>query len=141
MVPTVDIYLQSLPLNRREIISALRTLILDNLPKGFQEGMEYGMIAYYIPLSRYPKTYNGQPLGYISVASHKNYISLYLMSIYGEGGAEFKRAYKKTGKKLDMGKSCIRFKDLNDLPLGLICEMIRKYTPEEFIALYERAHT
>ena len=137
MVPTVDIYLKSLPPMRREVISALRKIILKNLPKGYQEGMEYGMIAYYVPLSRYPKTYNGQPLGYISVASHKNYVSLYLMGIYGQGEVEFKRAYKKTGKKLDMGKSCVRFTKIEDLPLDLIAETVARYTPEEFIRLYE----
>jgi hypothetical protein len=138
MVPTVDIYLKSLPPARREIISGLRETILKALPKGYQEGMEYGMIAYYVPLSHYPKTYNGQPLGYVSIASHKDYISLYLMGIYGEGEIEFKRSYKKTGKKLDMGKSCIRFTSLNDLPLDLIAKTIAQYNPDEFIALYER---
>jgi uncharacterized protein YdhG (YjbR/CyaY superfamily) len=139
MVPTVDIYLKSLPQERREIIAELRKVILENLPEGYQEGMEYGMIAYYIPLSKYPETYNGQPLGYISIASNKNYISLYLMGIYGEGEAEFKRAYKKTGKKLDMGKSCVRFTKLEDLPLELIAQTVAKYTPEQFIELYERS--
>lgn len=137
MVPTVDIYLKSLPPVRREVISALRKVILKNLPKGYQEGMEYGMIAYYVPLSRYPKTYNGQPLGYISIASHKDYVSLYLMGIYGQGELEFKRAYKKTGRKLDMGKSCVRFTKIEDLPLDLIAETVARYTPEEFIKLYE----
>ena len=139
MVPTVDIYLKSLPPDRREVISALRKVILENLPKGYQEGMEYGMIAYYVPLSRYPKTYNGQPLGYISIASHKNYVSLYLMGIYGQGEVEFKRAYRKTGKKLDMGKSCVRFTKIEDLPLDLIAETVAQYTPEQFIALYENS--
>lgn len=138
MVPTVDIYLKSLPPDRREIISALRSVILKNLPEGYQEGMQYGMIAYYIPLSRYPKTYNGQPLGYISIASNKDYISLYLMGIYGEGETEFRRAYRKTGKRLDMGKSCVRFTRFENLPLELIAQTVAKYTPEEFIALYER---
>lgn len=100
--------------------------------------MQYGMIAYYIPLSRYPETYNGQPLGYISIASNKDYISLYLMSIYGEGETEFRRAYRKTGKKLDMGKSCVRFTHFENLPLELIAQTVAKHTPEEFIALYER---
>lgn len=138
MAPTVDIYLKSLPAKYREIITALRQIIVSNLPEGYQEGMQYGMIAYYIPLWRYPKTYNGQPLGYVSIASHKNYISLYLMCIYGEGEIEFKRAYKKTGKRIDMGKSCIRFTKLEDLPLGLIARTVSRYTPEEFIAMHER---
>lgn len=138
MVPTVDIYLKSLPPDRREMIASLRAVILKHLPKGYKEGMEYGMIAYYIPLEKYPKTYNGQPLGYISIASNKNYVSLYLMGIYGEGEVEFKRAYRKSGKKLDMGKSCIRFTKLEDLPLDLIAKTVARYTPEEFIELYER---
>lgn len=138
MIPSVDSYIKSLPADRRDTITALRKVILEHLPEGYKEGMQYGMIGYYIPFTRYPKTYNGQPLGYIAIASQKDYISLYLMGIYGQGEAEFKRAYKKTGKKLDMGKSCVRFNQLDDLPLELIAKTITKYTPEEFIAVYER---
>jgi hypothetical protein len=139
-IPTVDVYLLSLPPVKREIISALRSIILENLPKGYQEGMQYGMVAYYIPISEYPKTYNGQPLGYISIASHKDYVSLYLMAIYGEGEIEFRRAYKKLGKKLDMGKSCVRFRALEDIPTQLIASAVLRHTPKEFIRLYEKAH-
>lgn len=137
VVPTVEAYLKNLPEDRRKTIDKLRRFILKHLPPGYEEGIQYGMIAYYVPLSAYPKTYNGQPLGYIAIASHKNYISLYLMSIYGSGEIEFRRAYRKTGKKLDMGKSCVRFKTIDDLPLDLIAETITRYTPEEFIALHE----
>lgn len=139
-MPTVDAYMLSLPPARRKIISVLRSIIVDNLPKGYQEGMEYGMIAYYIPISKYPKTYNGQPLGYISIASHKDYVSLYLMAIYGVGDAEFRRAYRRTGKRLDMGKSCVRFRSLDDIPTQLIAETVARYAPEEFIKLYEQTH-
>lgn len=139
-LPSVDAYIASLPPDRRELIKELRKLILDNLPEGYAEGMEYGMIAYYIPLSQYPKTYNGQPLGYISIASNKDYVSVYMMSVYGEDGEEFRRAYKKTGKKLDMGKSCVRFSSLEDVPIELIAKTVAKYTPKKFIALYERTH-
>lgn len=135
---SVDTYLKTLPADHREMLAIVRQVILENLADGYQEGMQYGMIAYYIPLSRYSKTYNGQPLSYISLASQRNHMALYLMCVYGEGEAAFKQAYRKTGKKLDMGKSCVRFKHIDDLPLDLIAETVAKYTPEAFIALYER---
>lgn len=135
--PTVEAYIESLPSKRRELVEAIRSLITDNLPEGYAEGIEYGMIAYYVPLSEYPKTYNGQPLGYISIASNKDYVSVYLMSVYGENGEEFRRQYKKTGKKLDMGKSCVRFTSLEGIPTKLLAETVAKYTPKQFIELYE----
>lgn len=138
---TVQKYLASLPEDRRDTIVLVRKLILDNLPKGYEEGMLYGMIGYYIPLSKYSKTYNGQPLGYIALASQKNYLSLYLMSIYGENEQSFRLEYRKSGKKIDMGKSCVRFKKFDDLPVELLAKTISSLTPEEFIARYEEAHS
>lgn len=138
--PSVDAYIKSLPPERRGLIEGLRKIILQNLPKGYAEGIEYGMIAYYVPFSEYPKTYNGQPLGYISIASNKDYVSVYLMSVYGEDGEEFRRKYRKTGKKLDMGKSCVRFTSLDDVPTELIAKTVAKYTPKQFIKLYEKTH-
>lgn len=135
--PTVVDYLASLPEDSRESLNRVRNLILDNLPKGYEEGMLYGMIGYYIPLSDYPKTYNDQPLGYIALAAQKNYMSLYLMSVYGENEKDFRMAYKKTGKKLDMGKSCVRFKSFDDLPVALIAKTVGALTPKQFIARYE----
>lgn len=136
---TVEDYIASLPEDRRESLLRIRKLILENLPDGYEEGMLYGMIGYYIPLSVYPKTYNGQPLGYIALASQKNYMSLYLMSVYGNNEHKFRSAYKKTKKKLDMGKSCVRFKNFDDLPLDLIAKTVASLTPQQFIAEYEEA--
>ena len=136
---TVDEYLAELPADRREAIAALRQVILDHLPEGYEETMQYGMIGYVIPLERYPKTYNRQPLAYVSLASQKNYMSLYLMGVYGdaETGEWFTERYRASGKKLDMGKSCVRFKKLEDLPTELIGEAVARTTVADFIELYE----
>ena len=138
---TVDQYLAELPRDRREDISAVRGVILNHLPEGYQETMQFGMIGYVVPLHRYPETYNRQPLGYVALASQKNYMTLYLMSIYGDEEAErwFSERYRDSGKKLDMGKSCVRFKSLEDLPLDLIGEAVARTTVDEFTALYEAA--
>ncbi len=138
---TVAEYIESLPSERQVVIAKVRALILKNLPEGYEEGMQYGMISYYIPLSRYPETYNGQALGYVALASQKNYLSIYLMNVYGNKETEewFTDSYKKSGKKLNMGKSCVRFKKLEDLPLDLIGETIAKTSVEEFISLYAKS--
>jgi hypothetical protein len=98
--------------------------------------MQFGMIGWCIPLSRYPDTYNGQPAGIAALAAQKNYFALYLMTVYGDAvtSAWFHSEYKKTGKKLDMGKSCLRFKSADDLPLDLIGKLIARVTPEQYIA-------
>ena len=136
---TVDEYLAELPEARREDVGGLRRIILDNLPEGYSETMQYGMISYIIPLERYPKTYNGQPLAIFSLASQKNYISLYLMNVYSEGETEswFVEGFRASGKKLNMGKSCVRFKSLDDLPLDLIGKAIGRTSVDEFIERYE----
>lgn len=136
---TADEYVAQLPLERREAIAAVRRVILDNLPPGYQETMQYGMIGYVIPLERYPKTYNGQPLAYVSLASQKNYMSLYLMCVYGDAEVErwFAEGFRSAGKKLNMGKSCVRFKKIEDLPLELIGETIARMPVADFIATYE----
>ena len=137
----VQDYLAALPEDRREIVETVRATILANLPAGYEEGMEFGMITYSIPLSRYPKTYNKKPLGYVALASQKNYLSLYLMGVYGNPGgeAEFRARWAKTGKKLDMGKSCVRFKRIDDLPLDLIGEVVAEVSVEKYIEVYETA--
>jgi len=130
-----------LPPDRAAAISRVREVILANLPPGYVESMQYGMIGYGIPLERYPDTYNGQPLGYAALANQKNHMSLYLMSVYGNPDEErwFKQRYAQTGKKLDMGKACLRFKRLEDLPLDLLGETIARTPVERYIAGYERA--
>ena len=138
---TVDEYLAELPADRRDAVAKVREVILENLPAGYQEAMQYGMISYVIPLSAYPVTYTGQPLGIASLASQKNYMTVYLMGVYGDKETErwFVERYKASGKKLNMGKSCVRFKTLEDLPLDLIGEAIARTTPEAFIQYYEVA--
>ena len=127
------------PEGRRETVAAVRQIILDNLPDGYQEIVSWGMIGYGIPLDRYPNTYNKQPLSYIALASHKSYISLYLMSVYGDPQQEawLKAAFAEAGKKLDMGKSCLHFRKLDDLPLDVIAEVVASTPPNEYIVRYE----
>ncbi len=136
---TVEEYLAELSEDRRAAISTVRKVILDNLPTGYGETMQYGMIGYVIPLEDYPETYNGQALVYASLASQKNYMSLYLMNIYADPEAErwFVEQYKASGKKLNMGKSCVRFKKLEDLPVDLIGQAIARTPAVEFIERYE----
>ena len=135
---TVDQYLNELPPDRRETVSAVRGLILENLPEGYEETMYFGMIGYVVPLEVQPETYNGQPLGYISLASQKNYVSLYLMSVYGHKETQewFLNAYKASGKKLNMGKSCVRFKKVDDLPLDVIARVVSLTPMDEFVKAY-----
>ncbi len=135
---TVEEYLESLPADRRAVVAAVREVILKNLPAGYQETANWGMISYEIPLERYPKTYNKQPLMYAALAAQKNYFAVYLMCACSpELGAWFREAFKKAGKNLDMGKSCVRFRKLDDLPLDVIGEAIARVTPEKYIAYYE----
>jgi hypothetical protein len=137
----VDQYLAELPEERRAVMTAVRKLIRKNLPQGYAEAMEMGMIAYVIPLKKYPDTYNGQPLCYVALAAQKNKLSLYLLGAYGseKKDAELRAAFKAAGKKLDMGKSCIRFRTLEDLELNAVAKAIAGTPPEEFIELYEEA--
>ena len=138
---TVADYLAELPPDRRETMAAVRQIILEHLPEGFQEAMQYGMISYVIPLERYPKTYNKQALAVVSLAAQKNYMSLYLMSVYGSIPTQewFTERYRASGKKLNMGKSCLRFKTLDDLPTELIGEAIARTSVEDFLEIYEAA--
>jgi hypothetical protein len=135
---TVDKYIAGLPEDRRKEIKTVRNLILKHLPKGYEEGM-FGMIGYYVPLEDYPDTYNGQPLWIAGLAAQKNYNSLYLMAVYGNTKIEkwFKEKYKQSGKRLDMGKSCVRFKKAEDLPLELIAETIAKVPRDALIKYVE----
>lgn len=141
---TVDEYLAELPVDRRVAIQAIREVILANLGEGFEEGMQYGMIGYYVPHSLYPAGYHcdpRQPLGFVALASQKNYLSVYLSCLYGDcpQTQEFRKRLAQTGKKLDIGKSCIRVKKLEDLPLNLIGESIARTSVKAHIASYEAA--
>jgi len=136
---TVDEYLAELPEDRRAEIAIVRKVILANLPDGYQEMMQFDMIGYVVPLERYPMTYNGQPLMFAALASQKNYMSLYLMNICSDEAVEkwFVEGYKASGKKLDMGKACVRFKSLQDLPIDLVGEAIALTPVAGFIERYE----
>jgi hypothetical protein len=146
---TVEAYLHSLPEGRRAIISAVRSVILANLDPAYEEGIQYGVIGYYVPHRVYPKGYPPepkQPAPFAALASQKNYMSLYLMSDYcgclddsgdNPNARWFREAWAKTGKKLDMGKACIRFKRLEDLPLDLIGEAIRRIPASRSIEICE----
>lgn len=137
---TVSEYLSSLPPDERKDIRKVRGVIRKHLPKGYKEGVQWGMICYTIPLSRYSKTYNGQALCYAAIAAHKNYHSLHLMNVYGDPATEkwFKRAYKASGKRLDMGKSCVHFRHAGDLPLDLIGEAIARTSVDDYISAYAK---
>ena len=138
---TVDEYLATLPEERREALEVVRNEILANLPDGYEEAMNWGMIAYQVPLERYPDTYNGEPLMYAALASQKNHMAVYLTAVYSEEGTRdaFEEAYRATGKKLDMGKSCVRFKKLDDLPVELIGQTIGATSVERFVTEVEAA--
>lgn len=141
--PTVEAYLDSLPEERRDALNAVRKVIHQNLDKDVEEGMQYGMIGYYIPHRIFPAGYHcdpSQPLCYAGLASQKNHMSLYVMYCYGNSEAEkwLKNAWKKAGKKLDMGKSCIRFKKLDDLPLDVVGEIFRRSPAKKYIAFYQK---
>ena len=139
---TVEQYLKGLPEDRRKAITAVRGVILKNLDKEFEEGMQYGMIGYYVPHSVYPPGYHcdpKQPLCFAMLGSQKNYMSLYLMSVYGseEVKAKFVADWTKTGKKLDMGKSCVRFKSADDLALDVIGRTIKAIKARQYAANIE----
>lgn len=141
---TVREYLDALPSDRRRAIQAVREIILKNLPKGYAETMQYGMISYVVPLSMYPAGYLGDkktPLPFASLASQKHHMAVYLMNIYGNKELEtwFSKEYKASGKKMDMGKSCVRFKKLEDLPIAVIRKAVAKTSVQDFIALYEKS--
>jgi len=139
---TVEEYLASLSPERRAIVETVRATILQNLPDGYEEAMNWGMITYQVPLSIYPETYNGKPLMYVALASQKNYLSLYLTGVYidAEARQAFEAAYQATGKRMDIGKSCVRFRTLENLPLELIAKSIAAMEMHEFVARVEQGH-
>jgi len=128
-------YLAELPDERRSAIETVRQVILDNLPAGYEEVMNWGMITYQVPLQDYPDTYNGKPMMYAALASQKNHMAVYLTSIYANDSSRqaFEDAYRQTGKRFDAGKSCVRFRKLDDLPLDLIGQSIASCRMPEFI--------
>lgn len=142
---TVDAYMAELPEDRQKAISELRKIIKKNMPKGFQECMSYGMIGYVVPHSKYPPGYHCDPklpLPFMNIASQKNFVAVYHMGVYANPKLLkwFTDEHAKASpKKLDMGKSCMRYKKPEDIPYKLIGELASKITPDEWIALYESA--
>ncbi len=141
---TPEQYISELPDDRKEVITKIRKVIQDNLPEGFQEGMGYGMMAYFVPHSKYPDGYHCDPkvpLPFINLASQKNFVALYHSGIYAKKELYdwFVGEYPKYVKtKLDMGKSCIRFKNMKNIPYELIAELCSKMTADDWISLYEK---
>jgi uncharacterized protein YdhG (YjbR/CyaY superfamily) len=138
---TVEEYLAGLPDARREIVSRVRDTVNAHLPEGYVEQIDWGMISWVVPLEEYPDTYNGKPLVYAALASQKNHLSVYLMGLYSDGPEEswFREQYAERGLRLDMGKSCVRFKSLDELPLDVLGGAIEKIPVGEYIARYELA--
>jgi hypothetical protein len=134
-------YVDSVAPDHRDAIQAVRQVILDNLPEGYEEMVLGGMLMYVVPLSRLSDTYNRQPLCYVALAAQKNYMSVYLMSVYGDKPTEkwFREQFKARGKKLDMGKSCVRFKRLEDLPLDVIGETVSRVPMEKWVSVYQQS--
>ena len=132
-------YLARLPASRRAALEVVRSVILENLPRGFEEGIDFGMISYHVPLESYADTHDGKPLCIAALASQKNHMAVYLMSVYGhpETRRWFEKAYQQSGKKLDMGKSCVRFRSLDDLALPVVGEAIRRVSVSTYIAHYQ----
>jgi hypothetical protein len=142
--PTVAAYLKSLPAEGRKAVGAVRKAVRAHLPAGYAETMQYGMITYVVPLKLYPAGYHtgkGGPLPYTALALQKNHLSVYLMGCYGSKADEawLKREFKARGKKLDMGKSCLRFKTLEDVPLDVIGAAVARWPVKDYIAKYEKA--
>ena len=137
---TVAQYLAELPEDRRKAIRKIRAVIRKNLPKGYQERMNWGMIAYEVPLKVVPDTYNGEPLLYAALASQKNHLAVYLSAIYCEPSRRdaFEAAWKATGKKFNAGKSCVRFKTLDDIPLDVLGDAIAAVPMADFVATVDR---
>ena len=138
---TVTEYLAALPPERQAVVKQLRSFVKRHLPKGYKEQIGFGAIAYAVPLAKLPDTYNGQPLCYAAIAAQKNAYTLYLMSVYGNPRQKAHMAgeFKKRGKKFDMGKSCLHFKSLDDLPLDVVGEVIASTPVDDYIALYREA--
>ena len=136
---TVEEYLAELPPERADVLRAVRDVILERLPPGYEETMNWGMISYELPLARYPDTYNGQPLGVLALAAQKRHYSLYLNAAYASSEllGQLRAAYAEAGIKFDMGKSCLRFRDLSGIDLDAVGDIVASVPPERYIAMYE----
>jgi hypothetical protein len=138
---TPEAYLAELAEDRREVVASVRDLVNGHIDPGFEEGMDFGMITWAVPLARYPETYNKRPLSYVALAAQKNYYSLYLMGAYEDSEQEawIRREFDRAGLRCDLGKCCLRFRKLEDLPEGLVERTAAWWTPADVIRNYERA--
>ena len=132
-------YLSELPEERRHALETVRKVILKNLPKGYEEVMNWGMITYQVPLALYADTYNKKALMYAGLSSQKNHMAVYLTGIYldDQTQSDFETRYRATGKRYDVGKSCVRFRKLDDIPLPLIGEAIAAYSVDDFVKKFQ----
>lgn len=138
---SVPAYLKELPDEQRGVVAKLRRHIRRHLPRGYEEAFNWGAIAYQVPLKRCPDTYNGQPLCYVALAAKKHSFSLYLMTVYGDRAKklQLERAFKAAGKTMDMGKACLRFRALDDLPLDAIADIIAGTPVDEYVDMYRKS--
>ena len=139
-VTTPAQYIASLPADRAKTIATVRAFVNQHIPRGYEECLVWGTIGWTIPLSRYPDTYNQQPICYVALSSQKNYCSIYLMGAYGSATQleQLKAAFKAAEKKLDMGGCCVHFKSPDDLPLAAIGKLIAAISSEKWIEMYEQ---
>ncbi len=137
---TSDGYVAGLPPDRQAIVSGVCDVVRASLPAGYEEGILYGMIGWFVPLQRFPDTYNGQPLALAGIASQKNYVSLYLNTVYGDPATDrwFRDQWAATGKPLHMGKSCVRFRRLEDLPVDVIAATIARTPVDAYVERYRQ---
>lgn len=140
-VPTPQEYLEGLEPERRAVIVAVHDVVQAAMPAGYERTVEFGMLSWVVPLSRFPDTYNGRPLGYVSLAAQKRHCSLYLMGLYADVERElsFRERWTAGGRKLDMGKACLRFRTVEDLDLGLVAEAVAACGVESYLELYGKA--
>ena len=138
---TVAEYLKELPGERRAVVASVRDAVRRSLPDGYEECMRWGMISYEVPRERYPVTYNGQPLSYAAIAAQKHHYAIYLTGVDADSdqGRELRAAYARAGKKLDLGKSCLRFTRLEEVELPAVERVIASTPPDELIARHERS--
>ena len=140
---TVSQWLASVPAERKDAITAVRDVVNEHLPRGYEETVDWGMLAWVVPLTTLPTTHNGRPLMLAALGAHTKLMTIYLMSVYSDPKIrkEFETAYKKTGKKLDMGGSCVHFKTLDDLPLEVVGDTIARVAVDEYVERYQQSRT
>jgi uncharacterized protein DUF1801 len=140
---TVNQWLASVPAERKDAINAVRDAVNEHLPHGYEETVDWGMLAWVVPLATLPKTHNGHPLTLAALGAHTKLMTIYLMSVYSDPDirSEFETAYKKTGKRLDMGGCCVHFKKLDDLPLDVVGNTIARVGVDEYVERYQSSRT